>query len=189
MVSKDIFLSEFKRKLEAIKKAFQEGKLIKLKDLANDCIKQAVVKNEQVWAELSVISYSFYKILTKKHIKGNPKWPATKKRIVESLNEALDALDDYDLARFKASLSQVVKNIFSIDKKLGHFVQTIYDKAKVKMASSAYALGASLAKASELTGAPRDSVQRYIGFTTIHDELKEKKGIAQRLKRLKELMG
>ena len=189
MVSKDIFLSEFKRKLEAIKKAFQEDKIIKLKDLANECIKAAVIKNEPLWAELSVISYSFYKISTKKHIKGAAKWPATKKRIVEDLNESLKALEAFDLAAFKESLYQVVKNIFSIDRKLGHFVQTIYEKARVKMASSAYAYGASLAKASELTGAPRDDVQRYIGFTTIHDELKEKKGIDYRLKKLKEALG
>jgi hypothetical protein len=188
MVSKDIFGQQFKAKIIGVRKAFQEGKLFRLKELANEAIKEAVVRNDSTWADLAVLSYSFYKLLTKKHIKQSARWEESKRQIVKALNECIEGTQEFDASKCKIHYQKIVKRISAIDQKLGHYVQNTYGKSRIKMASSAYAFGASLSKAAELTGASIDDVQRYIGATTIHDEMKEKKSIESRLKRLKELL-
>lgn len=188
MVSKEMFERDFKEKIAAVTKALQEEKVFRLKELANECIKEAVLRNDSNWADLSVVSYSFYKLLTKKHIKQSGRWEESKRQMVKSLKECLEGTESFDVSKCKIHYQDIVKRLSSIDQKLGHYVQNTYGKSRIKMASSAYAFGASLAKAAELTGAAIDDVQKYIGYTTIHDELKEKKSIADRVKKLKEVL-
>ncbi len=67
-------------------------------------------------------------------------------------------------------------------------MESIFDKGTVKMASTAYALGVSIGKSAELTGADAKEVQMYIGTTKIHDEQTVKKSISKRLTELEELL-
>ena len=148
MVSKDMFERDFKEKITAVRKALREEKVFRLKELANECIKEAVVRNDSSWADLSIVSYSFYKLLTKKHIKHSSAWEASKRQMIKSLDECIEGTRDFDVSKCKIHYQQIVKRISSIDQKLGHYVQNTYGKSRIKMASSAYAFGASLAKAS-----------------------------------------
>jgi hypothetical protein len=71
---------------------------------------------------------------------------------------------------------------------MGNYVSNLYEKARIKMASSAYGLGLSLSQAAMLTGADKKQLLNYIGITKMHDEIKETKGIASRIKSLKKAL-
>ena len=188
MVLRDIFFTGFDKCIRRMRKYFQQRKLIQLKDLSNDCIKEAVMHNDPLYAELAVIAYSLHKLLSKVHIVENKKFPSLQHNVLESLDKSIRAIERHDISGFENSLKNTVKNVNAIDQKMGNYAQKIYDKSKVKMASSAYAYGLSLGKASQLTGAHRKDVQKYIGFTTIHDELREKIGIKPRVDALKKAL-
>lgn len=188
MVLRDIFLVDYKKKVLRLRNYFKQGKVMELRDLSDACMKEAVLKNDPVWAEIGVISYSLHKILSKRHIVEDPKFPALRKNILNSLNKSVNALEKFDFHGFEASMKSLVKNIFIVDQKLGNFVTNINDKSRIKMASTCYALGCSLGRAAQLTGANRKDVQKYIGYTTIHDELKETIGIKKRLGVLKKAL-
>ncbi|MEM4327213.1 MAG: hypothetical protein QXZ13_03555, partial [Candidatus Diapherotrites archaeon] len=90
---------------------------------------------------------------------------------------------------FKKHLKETIEKIEEIDQNLSHYAKAMYEKAKIKQASTAYALGLSLSQAATLTGANKKELQKYIGITRIHDEEPYKESIAERLSVLRNIIG
>ncbi|RLE44479.1 hypothetical protein DRJ19_00280 [Candidatus Woesearchaeota archaeon] len=172
-----------------IKNAFAKADTISLKDLADLSVKNAVLLDSSTFAEISSIAYALYKILTKRHIVESGLWKKAKKAILNALENARIHAEEQKEKLFLEDLKKVTSNIYEIDEKLGHYVQNLLDKSRIKQASAAYAYGASLSKAASLFNVLKKDLQEYIGKTTLHDEIKEKFTIGDRLKRLKELLG
>jgi hypothetical protein len=137
---------------------------------------------------LSLIAYCLSKILSKEHIICNVKWPDARKKIVEDIDFALNALKKNDLKAFNNSLADISGHITDVDKALGNFVIDLMEKAKLKQASRVYAFGLSLKTATELTGTQEQELLKYIGGTRLADERVEKKGIKDRLKDMQEML-
>ncbi len=177
-----------RNRTDAILTAFQAKQAQDLKRLGNDSIEEAAVENDSELASLSVIAYSLYKILTKDHFLKSRVWPRLSQGIGNSLKKCLEAALKQNEAMYTKNLNNVISEIREIDDELGHFAKNIYEKAKVKQASTAYALGLSLSQAASLTGADRKELQMYIGTTRIHDEQHATKPIHERVERLRELL-
>ncbi len=175
-------------KIQKLRELFQKTRIIDLKDFSNKCIEEAALKNDRILAEISLISYSLYKLLSKVHIKDDKNWNKLKSNILDSIDNCTRLLYQKNVQAFEKSLNKVVFNISSVDKNLGHFVQSLLDKARVKQASRAYAFGLSLSQAAELTKADKKNLQQYIGQTIIHDDFGITLGINTRLTNLKELI-
>ena len=60
--------SKTANRTEALVTAFQANNSVDLKRLANDSIREAAVENDKELAELAVIAYTLYKILSKDHL-------------------------------------------------------------------------------------------------------------------------
>jgi hypothetical protein len=176
------------RYLKRTRKAFSSADITVLKKLANEAIKYAALTNDKRVAELSVVCYSLMKISSKHHIVESSGWPAARKRIILQLRSAEDALPG-EKDDFEKELGKIQASVLAVDEKLGHFVMNSIRKSRLKLASSAYALGMSLGAASELTKADKKEVMAYIGGTTIHDEEASELSIAQRIRRFRELLG
>jgi len=177
------------KRLEALMAAFRAGKAQDLKRLGNISIERAVEGGDTNLAQLSVISYALYKILSKDHFVKSKKWEAIARSINSSLAKAQGALQKDKIPEFSQSIENTAKSIREIDDELSNYAQGIYSKARIKQASTAYASGLSLNRAAELTGADSRELQRYIGFTRIHDELPPSVGISGRMKMLKGMLG
>ncbi len=85
-------------------------------------------------------------------------------------------------------LQKAVEDISKIDSEMSNYAIAVFDKAKTKLASTAYSFGLSLEQAAALTGAGRKELLNYIGATRMHDEAGVSLGISERLKKLKEVL-
>ncbi|MFH1586761.1 MAG: hypothetical protein ABID38_02815 [Candidatus Diapherotrites archaeon] len=176
-------------KIGEIKDAFSKNRPFELKRLSNELIQGAVVDYDETMAELAIVAYSLNKLNSKEHIVNSKKWADAKKTIIESMDEMANAVEADDEGKFSEILKDLSQNVTEIDGELGNYVQNVYDKARVKMASNAYAMGLSLGQAAELTKADKKNLQSYIGNTLIHDRIAEKTSIGTRVEKLKKLFG
>ncbi|MFH1224288.1 MAG: hypothetical protein V1676_00610 [Candidatus Diapherotrites archaeon] len=181
--------AKLRNRLSALRSAFERGRAIDLKRISNDSINDAVLSNDRLLAELSIISYALSKLLSKRHIVMHAKWGSARRSILSSLEKAVFSLERGQERQFGTALQRAADGVSSVDRSMGNYMQGALDKARVKMASSAYAAGMSLGQAAELTHADRKELQSYVGFTKIHDEVPAGGGIKERLRRLEELMG
>jgi hypothetical protein len=134
------------------------------KNLANKYLELAVKFKDKVYGKKAILCYCIYKILTKSHLKNHPMW----KRIVSLIKSNYD-LDD------------ILIKIYELDKDYGYYVKNIVEKAKIKLASSAYALGLSSLKSAEIFETSLFELIPYIGKIKIHDEDRTNFGIKERL--------
>ncbi len=173
------------RRLDALCHAFAAQNPGDLKRIGNDAIADAALGSDHDLAAVSVIAYALYKILSKEHFTQSPRWQKISDSISTSLQKSLTAAAAGEENSLHRNMEGVIAKIRDVDDELSNYARNIYEKAKIKQASTAYALGMSLGQAAELTHANRNEVQRYIGITRIHDEQPPDRGIAQRLKTLK----
>ncbi len=181
--------SELPENMREILRFFKENKAMELRIKANELIREAVKKDSVLLAQQSIIAYVLHKILTKEHIIRSKKWKKNREAIIRSLNKLVFLLDSGKTKEFQKSLASLHSRIERIDRFFSRFVQSLLDKARVKYASDAYFLGASLGKAAELTGADKKTLQEYIGATKLHDKELPEESIASRLKKLKRVLG
>jgi ElaB/YqjD/DUF883 family membrane-anchored ribosome-binding protein len=180
-------ISELVYFTEGIRKSFEENDLIKLRKLSNKLIEDAALNSDKILAQLSLISYSLQKLLSKPHIIKSGKWKKVKKAIDSSLKKALNELKKRNLKQFRKELNSISKKVFEVDSSLGNYIANIYEKARIKQASRAYAFGLSLMQAISLTNANEKDLMAYIGGTKIHDKERDIKGIKERKKFLEGL--
>ena len=175
--------------LAALARFLAAEKAMKLRHLSNDAAEDAALNFNRDLAEVSVAAYALHKILTKEHIIKNPKWAEAKRRISQSLSKALGALQAGNGQEFRKHLKSVSEYVRELDRELGNYFQKTFEKARIKQASRAYAAGLSMGQAAELMGTEARHLQSYVGVTTIHEEIKAKKSVKERLKSLREVLG
>ncbi|MDD3160215.1 MAG: hypothetical protein PHQ98_04560, partial [Candidatus ainarchaeum sp.] len=173
--------------IDEVIKLFKINKNFDLRGLSNRLIREATIENDFAKAELGVIAYALHKIETKNHIVSSDEWRRVKIEITKSLLGARDASKRNDSIDLLNSLKSTIWSIKNIDSMLGNYVESLYEKAKVKQASLAYSYGLSINQAAVLTGADIKELQSYIGFTTMHDEEVEVKNLIERVNELKQL--
>ncbi|MFH1664260.1 MAG: hypothetical protein ABH986_05675 [archaeon] len=177
-------ISNLIQSTEKIRSAFERNDLVKLRQLSNSLIEEAALKSDKVLAQLSLISYSLQKILSKPHIIEAGKWGKIKSTIIFSLNKASLYLKKKNFDEFRKELDNLSAKVFEVDSSMGNYIANVYEKARVKQASRAYALGLSLRQAVSLTDANEKDLLSYIGGTKIHDREKNIKSLKERKKLL-----
>lgn len=172
--------------IEKVKVAFKQENPDHLKELSNTIMTEAAMRFDKFLAQLSLISYCLYKILSSLHYKNSEYYEEMHEIVLNDIDQAIALVEGKKLEEARKVLDHIVEHITSIDKKLTHYVVDLYDKAKVKQGSRAYLLGLSISAAIELTGADRRKLQEYIGITNISDE-EGGVGIGKRLSFLKQV--
>ncbi|MDD5163315.1 MAG: hypothetical protein PHD95_03860 [Candidatus ainarchaeum sp.] len=176
---------DFQKNLEKLERAFEKPDIFELKWLSNSIIREAGFENNKAAAKIAIIAYCLYKLLTKEHIIKNRNWKNVKKSISKNIDSALRAARQKDYLELEKKLDLALKGVDEIDKDLGFFLTSLFDKAKIKLASTAYVTGLSLGQAAELTGADKKQLLQYLGNTTINEEKIPKIGIAERIEKIK----
>jgi len=123
--------------------------------------------NNSKLANLSLISYAFSKLTSKPHFTYRKNWPKFKKDMLVLFTIEKDK--PHTIKSLSYLLENVISEIEAFDKEAGNYISDVINQARIKQGSRAYALGLTLSKAANLTGANKESLFRYIGITKIHD--------------------
>ena len=174
--------------LSEVRNAFSQHDVFKLRELSNETIRNASLDNDKFMAEISILAYALHKLSSKEHITKSRQWENIRKNILRSMSNTISLMESENLDEFKQSLNDIVQSVSNADTHLGYFSQTLYSKARIKIASTAYSLGMSLSQAVDLTDADKSRLLSYIGGTRISDEEAVNLGISARLKKLKKAL-
>ncbi len=166
------YLSEL---LEFVEKENISG----LRELSNRALEEALIAESKELINLSLLSYALSKMLTKIHFKEH--WPRIKEQLISALREERP---------YSTILEELLNDISLFDKEFGNYVINIVEKARLKQASRAYALGMSIGRAAEITGCDPQELQDYIGKTKIHERpFSQTRSIRERYRYIKEFFG
>jgi hypothetical protein len=154
-----------------------------LHSLEKKIIEDAIVNNDQDFAELAVVTYCFRKMFFKQHIFTTNVWKDTQDEILYDLNNLTKY--EFDLNKYRDTIKNAQSKIEYVDKQLGHFVENIVQSARTKLASTAYAYGLSSEQACSLFSTNREQLMSFVGNTKMPDEDKPFKTIKERVHLLK----
>lgn len=172
-----------KELVKAMKKAFLSGDARKLKKISNEAIEKAVITQDKEFVSISLVSYALYKMLTKPHYHYAPGWGKFVDEVVRHLEKCIK-----DPRAIQDTLGRkLIEDISKMDELHGRFMDDLVEKARVKQASRAYAMGLSLNSAVELTGADKFKLHAYIGRTKIHEEIPAR-SVKERYERAKKVL-
>lgn len=184
-----VMLENLVNRMKAIRSAFESSAALDLRQISNDSLTEAAMRNDEVVCRISVIAYCLHKFLSKEHVQDSKRWPKIRGTILSQLDSSIRFLEKAKMKEFEGQLDRIGAAVRKADAEMGYFVQNLYDKAKVKQASAAYGLGMSLNQAAALAGANKKDLLNYIGITKMHDEMPSEIGIRERLKTLSKALG
>ncbi len=180
---------EHKTLLSFLKKAiagFSKADIFALRETANNAIEEAALASDKQLAKLAMMAYCLHKISSKEHIVRHGRWKEIKHDILFDLRKAEKSIAAKDFEDFDKNLNAAIDSIRTTDEKIGNYAQNVFEKAKVKYASTAYSMGLGLGQAAALE---KKELLRYIGITRIADRDRPTVGIGERLRRFKRKIG
>jgi hypothetical protein len=141
-------------------KYFKAGDANAMRELSNETMDRAAFAEDRTLVSISLVSYALGKLLSKPHLLKIEQWADFKAHILADF-EKKEPLDKV--------LDHIKQEITAFDADVGNYLVDVIQKARIKQASRAYAMGLSLSKAAELTGADTTELLSYVGATKIHD--------------------
>lgn len=172
--------------LTTILDLFRNNDLEKLHRIDEKLLEEGIISFRKDIIELSLIAYSFRKLLSKKHIFNSPNWKLFREKMILDLQKAIEFSKKEDKTEYDAKIKEIENAIEKTDQLLGHFIHDVVFNARNKLASSAYAYGLSISQATNLLSADKDHVMELIGQTKMSDEDLRNRTIKERVNFLKE---
>ncbi len=151
------------------------------------CIKETAIKFGEVAYNFALISYVLSKIISKPRYFSQSKSKEIFGAILSLLEQCEACAQAADYISLQKCQSKILSSVEKLDESDRRFVKTLLQKGRVKIASILYAQGISLGNASEITGTDKRELLLYAGQTMMFDRVKEKKGIKERMKELREI--
>jgi len=158
-----------------------------MRKINDRCLSETAVKFSKHTYLFALIAYALSKILSK------PRYfpPGKADKAFADLHTLLlrceKSAASADYAALLAHQDKMLSTIKRLDERDRRFVKGILQKGRLKIASTLYAQGLSLGSAAEMADCDKREVLLYAGQTTMFDRLKEKRGMRQRMKDLREI--
>lgn len=163
-----------KGELAEIGKMFKQKDIIGLRELSNRIIEEVFVSQDKEMVEVAVVAYSLSKIIGKPHFTKSPKWKKFEEHFLGEIEKKVPP---------NVIISEIMADVAEIDRNLGNYMNDTIQHTRAKQASRLYALGLSLSQASEICGADKAEVLRYVGLTKIAErEQMKSKSLQERMK-------
>jgi hypothetical protein len=173
--------SAISKYIDELLKYFRKEDSMGLRSLSDEAIEKATFVQEKRLVNISLIAYSLSKLTSKTHILKAEQWSEFKTHIMDDLAGAKP---------LESVLGEMVSDIAAFDKDLGNYVTDVMEKARIKLASTAYAMGLSMSQAADLCGCDRTELLRYVGATKIHDRsFTQSRSVMDRYGFAKEILG
>lgn len=168
--------------LEKLSAALKKKDTNQLKEISADAAREAFVHEDEELVELSLVAYSLYKLSQKHYIRRSRQWLEFTADVHETLEECGDGADPAKITH------NLMERLHELSQQFGRFAQSTVEKGRLKAAAQMYAHGASLTKATQLSGAPLSQAAAYIGATKIAEKY-ETMSVAERMNTIRGLFG
>jgi hypothetical protein len=156
--------------LVRLRSCLQSRDILCLKSLAGEFAAQALEREEPHYVDMTIIAYSFAKLLEKHYVIEAPEFRALYRRTLTLLEEAREGVEKGRVEEQHAKVASLTRELEGLHKSLGRFVISVVEKARIKAATQMYAHGASLSKAASLARASKREVASYIGATHLPEK-------------------
>ncbi|MEM3555173.1 MAG: hypothetical protein QXF56_00390 [Candidatus Micrarchaeia archaeon] len=175
---------------EALKEmlnALMTNELSELRKISDRCVSSFAIGGEKELLDIAIVSYVLAKVLEKPRYWIKRVKKEFIEKVEESLHNAVVSLEENKPDEMKIYLSSISEELKALDTEDRRYVQSLFNKARLKFASYLYAQGFSLGNAIELTGTSESAVLSYSGKTLMHDRVGKTKSISERLKNVRKI--
>lgn len=175
---------------EALKEmlnALMTNELSQLKKISDRCISSFALGEEKDLLEVAIVSYVLAKVLEKPRYWDKKIKREFVERVEENLHNAVASIDENRPDDMRTYLSSISNDLKAFDTEDKRYIQSIFNKARLRFASYLYAQGFSLGNAIALTGTTKSAVMSYSGKTLMHDRAGKTKSIEERLKNARKI--
>ncbi|MEN7982052.1 MAG: hypothetical protein ABFQ65_01235 [Nanoarchaeota archaeon] len=155
------------RILEETKLALENKDVVKLKELSNQTIHTASVKQDSINIAIAVVVYSLSKILERVNYKKYSDWDKLYKSIVFAIEGSIIAAKSKDEYKLKQKLEMIRKSVGKLSGNLKKYIEDVFRRASISKASRIYEHGISMEKTAKLLGITMYELAEYAGKTGI----------------------
>lgn len=141
-----------------------------------------------IYLKLAVITYMLSKILSKPRLISRERYDDLK-QIELTLKDIIKSLAKQNEKQLLLNFKKTENAILSLEKRDKRYMRDMLSKGKLKVAATLYAQGFSLGRASEMTHVEKQDILEYAGRTMMFDRVKNEKGIMQRIRSARRLIG
>lgn len=160
--------------LEKARSAIKEYDSATLYALSDELVASASIFQDEVSIAVAVAVYALAKVVQNAVGRG-----MSLSGFDALLGKAIDAASVGKDARFEHALEDFLRKLRFADNKLNVYIQSIFDKAKLKKGANITESGPSIARAARLLGISPWHLTRYIGLTRI--DMPEGVGVLKRI--------
>ncbi len=150
--------------------ALEQHDIASLRNLGSALGETALLEGGGPFVEIAVGAYACSKMLEKPHFRNAPAWKKALPKIISAVRQALSAAAQEKLAPASTQISLATLELQKASEAAGRFQMGVLQKARIKLGADIYAHGASLGRACELSGAPKEKLQSYLGNTKLADK-------------------
>jgi hypothetical protein len=170
-----------------ISNALRDHDVRAMRKINDRCIKETAIKFERHTYCFALATYVLSKVLSKPRYFSQKKYKETLVKIMLLLKQCESQAKSASYASLGKTQGKILSAIEKMDEQDRRFVKGILQKGRLKIATTLYAQGISLGNAVEITGVDKRELLSYAGQTMMFDRLREKKGIEERMKDLREI--
>lgn len=175
------------RIFKEVREAIEHDNTNKIKQLSNQTIHTATIAQDPENITVAVLIYSIGKILERDHYRGLPGFKEFYASLKKRIDEAIKALENQDIKKFRLQERRIRTDIEKIDSNLSRYIKDVFEKASINKASKIYEHGLSLEQTASLLGVNLWDLSQYIGQSSISEaHINESLPIKQRIKTTEE---
>lgn len=164
--------------LNRLIKAIKTKKVEEIKDLSNQTIHSLTIFQDESSRDIAVLTYSFYKILSRPDYEKRKGWDKFYSTLLEDLNFAKNYLKNNETEKYSSTLLKIQKDINVLEPKIQQSIKEIFESSKIAKASRVTEHGVSLGQAAKTLKTSPWELQEYTGKTGISE-----KGITKDIKK------
>jgi len=174
--------------LKEVKEAFRKNDVIKLRELSNQTIHSASIKQDDTSIAFAVVTYSMSKILERTNYQEYPGWTYFFQKCKQNLEQAIKGLERNDEEGFKKHIKAIEGLIDELTGNFKMHIQQVFEKAKIGKASRIYEHGISMEQTANLLGVTLFELAEYAGRTGVSDiNLNKTLTVEKRISYVKEI--
>lgn len=170
--------------LEQAVQAIRQFNSSALKELSNQTVHTASLKQDEGSITLAVLIYTLSKLIERNDHLKIKNWSKISKKIIQWFLLSRDSLKKNNEADYEYYLKEVRRTISSASPNLRQYIQEVLRKAEINKASRIYEHGISLEKTAQLLGITQWELSDYLGQRRIEEgfssmDIKKRANFAQ----------
>lgn len=176
------------RRISDFRKCFSDSNYMKIRDMSDEILREAVLAEDGQLTDLSLICYAVFKISSKSTIRRSENWEPFKKEMLGMMRRAEEKPNTKE--ELGALLQDIIGMVSKFYDDYGLYVENVVHKARLKQGLRAYAMGLSLGRSADMVGVSKGELFKYVGATKVGErEGAPITGAMQRLSYLEAALG